>query len=962
MIEGTSSNRQRLSSAQRALLDERLRGRKVKPEAQSAPRDPEAPVPLTPLQAQIWALAQSHPQVAAYNMHRALRFTGNLDIAALRNAIAVLVNRHEALRTVFAIRGREIVQIVRPQVDIELQIESPDNSMIRAEAELRKPFDLASGPLIRFLLLEEAPNRHVFLVAVHHIVADEWSLDICLTELNMAYNGQEIEVESPSQYSDYALQKLADIDRNSATHVEFWRDRLTDIEHSIQLPFDYTRPPTQTFDGDFLRVAIDTALMERLVALAARFDVTPFVLMYTAYAVMLARLSGQTRFAVGVPSANRLGGGTETAIGLFVASLPLPCRIDHDNTFVHCLEASRDSFLDAMMNLDFAFDDLLSAIACERKRNGNPLFQTMFVQETDSLETLDWSELEAERVELNGGCSKFDLTIFVDPNTRTPTVAVEFNTALFAATTARRIISSYVQVLEAIVIDPDVTVGRIDILPTAMRRQLLSDFGSGLALEVPDHPRAKTIPGQILQTAESTPDAVALVFDDQRLTYRELVDEAGRLAARLRACGIGAGDMVGIFMDRSLHQLIGVLGVQLAGSAYVPLDPGYPEERLNIIFEDLAESTSGGMPHVVTTAELAARLRSDIAVVLIDSDDASTLAPISAVDINPSSPAYVIYTSGSTGRPKGVVVTHANLLASTAARHQYYDLPKHYLLVPSFAFDSSVAGIFWTLSCGGTLVIPSTSDCRDPVALGRIISAAGITHTLMLPSLWQWVLLRHTVEQFQSLETTIVAGEACSQELVDLHHAMLPDVRLYNEYGPTEATVWASVHECSADVTAATSVPIGRPIAGSHLYVLDQRLNLVPVGVTGELYIGGAGVAAGYLQRPEETAARFVSDPFVAGEVVYRTGDLVRWHQDGALEFVGRADSQLKLRGYRIEPTEIEARLCAHSDVLESGVTILADDSVDDVDIQRTFELAKRLPASLVEKLLLQVENGEDSP
>lgn len=957
MTEASSTNRRRLTAAQQALLDERLRGRTGDPQAVSRRRDPGTPVPVTPLQAQIWALAQSHPDVSAYNMHRALRFEGQLDIDALRRAVATVVERHEALKTVFEVRDRDIVQIFQPGNHVELQVENTDDSLKRAEAEVRRPFDLGSGPLIRFLLLEEVRGRHLFIMVVHHIIADEWSLDICLDELNKTFNGKDIENAAPPQYGDYVLQKLDDIDRNSQRHVAYWQRKLADVDHTIQLPADHPRPPVQTFNGCFLRIAADPELIRQLAAVAAQLDVTPFVLMFTAYAALLARLSEQTRFVVGVPSANRVGGRAETAVGLFVASLPLPCRMEPDITFSECVEASKKNFLDAMMNLDFAFDDLLTAIGCDRTRGGNPLFQTMFVLETDSLARLEWSGVRAERVELDYGCAKFDWTLFVNPSTSAPSFAIEFNTALFTAATADRILASYGRVLQQIASDPECPIGRLDIVPEEMRHQLLSDFGQGPP--IPDSPSATTLPEQVLAVAASTPDAVAIVFEERQLTYAELVDEAGRLSARLRDNGVTAGDLVGLFVERSPEQIIALLGIQLAGAAYVPLDSGYPAERLDVVFDDLAASTIGSVPHVVTVAALASRLRRDVSVVLVDAGDDVRPEPYTTAPVNPASPAYVIYTSGSTGRPKGVVVAHANLAASTAARHQYYDFPDRFLLVPSFAFDSSVAGLFWTLSCGGTLIMASEADSRDPVVLGRIIDAAKVTHTLMLPSLWQWTLLNVSDGRLRSLKSVIVAGEACSGELVDLHHSLIPAARLYNEYGPTEATVWASVHCCDHEAHVATTVPIGQPIAGSHLYVLDRIGNLVPVGVDGELCIGGAGVTGGYLNRPDETTARFVSNPHARNKIIYRTGDLARWRADGALEFVGRVDDQLKLRGYRIEPGDIESRLLAHPAIEECGVTVVAQDTVDNLDMQRTIELAERLPQSLVEKLLLRIEKGE---
>ncbi len=968
MSDTLGSSRDRLSATRRALLEQRLRGADAQPDVAGFTRDPSAPVPLTPLQAQIWALAQSHPDSPAYHMYRALRFRGRLDVPALKQATATVVARHEALRMRFGLRNGKIVQTAHAVPVVEWRVEKSGNGTGDAEAELKKPFDLASGPPIRFLLVEEAPEIHLFLIVVHHIVADEWSLDLCLNEINLAYKDAELQTERPLQYGDYVLRRAADINGKSQAATEFWRRALAGVDHAIRLPRDYPRPRRQSFRGDFIRKPLGRELTVRLAGIAAKHEVTPFVLFWTAFQVLLARLSGQRRFVTGVPSANRAAGRAETAIGLFVASLPLPCRIDWDASFADCLRASRKTCLDAMMNQEYCFDDLLSAIGCDRQPGLNPVFQTMFVLETDSLAALDWPGLRAEAVELNGGCSKFDLTMFVDASRDTPSVAIEFDTMLFTKATAEQVLDAYGRVLEEIDSNPELRIRAIDIVPAKLRRKLLDEFGTAARTRMPHDSQASSLPEQIAKVAAASPDAVAVMQGEQRLSYRELLGAARELAHRLREAGVRPADHVGVFIERSADQIIAILGVQFAGAAYVPLDPAYGFERLNIVCDDLARSSVGGQPAVVTSAALADSLPDGVAAIGIR-DGAPTRERQGAVPaIAPASPAYVIYTSGSTGRPKGVIVSHANLAASTAARNEYYGdygRPQRFLLVPSIAFDSSVAGIFWTLCRGGTLVVPSQSDSRDPVALGDIIAASGVTHTLLLPSLWQWVLRHHSADKLRTLEAVIVAGEACSRTLVDLHDAVLPDTQLFNEYGPTEATVWASVHRARGDAANSAPVPIGRPVSGVRAYVLDEFMNLAPIGVIGELYVGGATVADGYLERPAETAARFVPDPFVEGGVMFRTGDRVRWRQDAALEFLGRDDGQIKLRGYRIEPAEIEAQLCAHPDVAESGVTVVAKvaaDASDELDVERTLELAGRLPSQLVEALLTRVENSEPRP
>lgn len=958
MTDPSDAKSKRLSPAAQALLQKRLQGNAGNQAAAPDVRDPTAPMPLTPLQTQLWALAQSHPDIPAYHMHRAIRFTGQLNLQDLNRAINTVVSRHEALRIVFRMQGREILQLVRPATNILLTAENVAQSVAAAQKELARSFDLDSGPLIRFTLFREEDDQFLLLIVVHHIVADEWSLEILLREMNCVYNGQNPPVENPLQYGDYVVKKLADIDSHSPAHVEFWRQRLADIDTSLQLPFDFDRPPIQSYEGDFCRQALDPELVQRLSIRARELGVTPFVVFYTVFKILLFRLSGQNRFAIGVPSANRVGGGAETAIGLFVASLPLDCDISHEQSIVDCIDASQNSLLDAMTNLDYSFDDLLSAIDYDRKPGINPVFQTMFVMETDSLSELSWSGLGAERLELTAKCSKFDLTLFVDSTHGSPSVAVEFSTALFDHSTALQLLATYVRVLGQIDESPGVSIGHIDILPAAMRQQLLTDLGIGVVADTANRESLISLPEQIAQIATANPDAIAVVCDGLQLRYGELFNRATYVARRLIDEGVRGGDFVALFIERSVEQIVALLAVQMAGAAYVPLDPDYPQDRLDFVFDDLARNSKDGVPFVVTTQDQLTRLADQPRLILVDGDNVDQPARI-LPPIDLESPAYVIYTSGSSGRPKGVVVSHSNLAWSTNARRQYYDSPQCFLMVSSIAFDSSIAGIFWTLSCGGSLCIPSVSESRDPTALCRLITAMRITHTLMLPSLWHWILRQSADNEMGTLNTVIVAGESCARVLVDYHHAVMPNTQLFNEYGPTEATVWASVHRCTVH-SRTGSVPIGSPIAGTRLYVLDEYMNPVPIGVRGELFIGGHGVAQGYLSRTDETTARFVADPFSAGHRLFRSGDQVKWNSDGVLEFFGRADGQLKLRGYRIESAEIETLLCSYSDVDDCGVTLVDDNESGAADTTELIELAQRLPATLVEQLLADIENSGD--
>ncbi len=581
-------------------------------------------------------------------------------------------------------------------------------------------------------------------------------------------------------------------------------------------------------------------------------------------------------------------------------------------TFRQLLTQVKQTALDALANQDLPFDLLVQAMRPERDLSYNPLFQTMFVFFSDS-EGRSLPGVTAEPVRVDRGVSKFDLTLFAGEAEGELLAALEYNGDLFDEATAQRMLGHWETLLAGIVAAPDTPVADLPLLSAAESDRMLRAWND-TAMPLRDERCIHQIIGE---WAAATPDAQAVITGSERLTYRQLDHRANQLARRLIDRGVVPGTPVGLYVERSADMVVGILGILKAGGAYVPLEPSYPEERIRFTLHD------SGAPLVVAQSRLAGNLpESDAAILLLDesySDDAAE-PPQPAVSLDDI--AYIIYTSGSTGTPKGVMVTHRNLLASTLAREVTYDAPvSRYLLLSSFAFDSSVAGIFWTLISGGALVLPEPDEEKDVQRLAALVEAEKVTHTLALPSLYRLLLTYAPPGSLDSLQVVIVAGEACPPDLGEVHYRLLPDGRLFNEYGPTEATVWCSVYLVPPERVEGP-VPIGRPIANSQLYILDSHRQPVPIGVAGELYVGGAGVTPGYWGNPELTGQRFVTVPQIGGSnagALYRTGDLARWRADGEIVFLGRVDNQVKIRGFRIELGGIEARLPGISGRAGSG-------------------------------------------
>jgi amino acid adenylation domain-containing protein/non-ribosomal peptide synthase protein (TIGR01720 family) len=934
-MDDLNARKERLSEAKRVLLLKRLQGQKPgTPEAGIVADHRSGPAALSYTQQRVYFIQQLFPENTAYNMYEAWRVYGPLDVAVLQEAANEVIAQQAVLRTGFVTEGGETRQHIAD--DIRIDIPVTDISLLSpAEREARllelavlegnRHFDLSRPPLIRLAVIRLEQDEFALLLNLHHIITDEWSNDIFWRELNAAYERwlgrtNSRSLRPPVGYADYARWQREQAEAGAFDRqMGYWQGRLDGELPLLQLPYDRPRPPVQSLRGGLVERSLPVGVWTAVQQLSQQAGATPYMVLLAAFQVLLSRYSHQEDILVGTPIANRQRPETKDVMGMFINTAVIRTDLTGDPGFLQVLDQVRQAVLDALANQDLPFDLLVRAMQPERHLSYNPIFQTMFVfQSVDGKRLLPG--LRLERIPVDPGVSKFDLTLLAGEEGGRLVSYLEYNSDIFDRATAERLLEHWETLLAAITADPRVPIQSLPLI-SDRERELVLHAWNETASPLPVQSCLHEI---ISIQAARNPQAPAVITGDTQLPYDRLEAGANRLAHRLIDLGVKPGTPVGLYVERSAEMIIGILGILKAGGAYVPLEPAYPAERLAFALQDT------GAPVVVTQAHLADGLPpTDARIitfeVVMGSDDAGgNSAPDTVVALDDL--AYVIYTSGSTGRPKGVMVTHGNLLASTLARKEIYDAPVgRYLLLSSFAFDSSVAGIFWTLADGGALVLPAPDEEKDVRRLATIIAQQRVTHTLALPTLYRLLLAYAPDQALASLVTVIVAGEACPPQLAAEHYALMPHCLLFNEYGPTEATVWSSVYQVPSP-SNDHAIPIGRPVPNYRLYVLDNRRQPVPIGVPGELYVAGLGVTPGYWNNPELTAERFPVlhlDGYPEVGRVYRTGDLVRWRADGLVDFLGRVDEQVKIRGFRIETGEIEAVLLRHPSVREAAVVVL---------------------------------------
>ncbi|RKH48164.1 non-ribosomal peptide synthetase [Corallococcus sicarius] len=894
------------------------------------PRD--AVLPLSFAQQRLWLIDQLEPGSSAYNLFMALRVEGALDVAALEQAFAALVARHESLRTVFVSQEGEPVQVILPTVpraleQVDLSALAPDVAHAALEQGLReealRPFDLARGPLLRVALRRLGPEAQVLSLNLHHIVSDGWSMGVLVRELTALYaahaSGQPPRLAPlPVQYVDFAVWQRAWLKDEVLEHMmAWWRQQLSGVPPLLELPTDKPRPSIQSYRGAQVPVRLSATLTESLQALSQREGGTLFMGLVSAFQVLLSRYAGQEDITLGSPIAGRTRQETEGLIGFFVNTLVLRTHVDPKATFRELLGRVRATTLAAYEHQDAPFEKLVEALQPRRSLSHSPLFQVLLALQNAPLQPVTLASgpggsapLRLLPLEQDFQTTQFDLTLDLARTPQGLHGTLSYRTDLFEPATIGRMVEHLRTLLEAAVARPDTRVGELPLLTQGEREQLLVTWNQTQA----EYPRDATIPRLFEAQARKTPDAVAVVSGKQRLTYREVEAKANQLAHRLRKLGVGPEIRVGLCVERTADVVVGTLGIMKAGGAYVPLDPSYPKERLGWLLEDARG------PALVAHSHLLEALPAFTAqAVCLDRDDAlaeeSSAPP--PTEAQPENVAYFIYTSGSTGRPKGVAVTHRNAVAFLTWAQATFEAEetKAVLAATSLNFDLSVFELFAPLMRGGSVVV-----VRDALHLAEEKLEAEVTLINTVPSAMAQLVKLGAVPP--SVRVVNLAGEALPETLAKQVYGVPTVRKLYNLYGPSEDTTYST-----GSLVGREEVPnIGRPLANTRAYVLDAYLQPVPVGVAGELYLAGEGQTRGYLLRPELTAERFLPEVHgPAGSRMYRTGDRVRYRADGVLEYLGRVDFQVKVRGFRIELGEVEAALRQHKAVKDAVVVAKGD-------------------------------------
>jgi len=932
----SASNSDKLQQAQRTQLIARLRKTDHITGGVIGRRGAGQPAPLSYSQERLWIMSELEPDNPIYNVAGAVQFDGLLNTQALQQGLDEVVRRHEILRSRFVAEGQQVLSGGGlPLTRLDLAGFRQDRAMELfqrcADDFNRQPFRLAGQPPLRALLVILGERKHILLLALHHIVSDRWSVGVLMQEVAALYraygDGQSSALpELPIQYGDFCVWQRGR-QQKWAKDLDYWRQKLAGAPPLLELPTDRPRPPVPSYRGEMYSFELSAELSREVIELGKQYNATLFMVMAAAFNTLLYRYTGSKELCIGYPVAGRSQTQTAALIGFFVNTLVLRCRSEADLPFSELLLQLREQALQDQNHQELSFGQLLDALNPVRNTSHAPLFQVMLAVQNVPMADFRMQDVSAMPLAINTHTAQFDLTLFVDQRDGKLLGGFEYNTDLFDAATIQRMAGHLQMLLAGVVSKPELPLKQLPLMTQAETKRLLEDWsGVGRAVQafkaMPISERPTAIHQLFEIQAQTMPDKTALAFAGRRISYGELNSRAQRWAERLMDLGIGAECRVGVCAERSVELIVGLLATLKAGAAYVPLDPSYPEERLDYMLDN------AGIELLLTQSALVDKFKHrGINMLYLDQAlvEGQTTRTASR-PVSPNNTAYIIYTSGSTGQPKGVPVSHRNLLHSTLVRTDYYREPLEcFLLLSSFAFDSSVAGIFWTLSQGGCLCLPQQEDLTDPSALAELIDRHRVSHLLALPSFYTAIINDGNIPHLNSLRAVIVAGEACSGETAAEHHRKLPAVQLYNEYGPTEGTVWSSVYR-SEKTDADTMLPIGRAIAGVRIYILDEQCQPAPIGISGELCIGGAGLAQGYLNQPALTAEKFIPNPFSAdGERLYKTGDLARFRADGEIEFLGRIDNQVKIRGYRIELGEIEARLLQHPAIAAAAVLATED-------------------------------------
>jgi amino acid adenylation domain-containing protein len=891
--------------------------------------------PMSFAQQRLWFLDQLVPDSSGYNMPSTLRITGPLDIAALEQTIQAIVQRHETLRTRFEMRHNEPVQVVSESA--EVHFEQLDYSALGQDAALEQmrttgqaflhaPFDLTKGNLIRVMLCRMAPEEHYLLVVMHHIISDGWSVGVFTREFRELYaafaQGRPSPLaELPVQYADFAIWQRERLQgERLQRHMNYWIERLRGVP-PLELPTDHPRPPIQTYNGEQIARLFSPGLYQALQAYGRREQSTLFVTLLAGFKALLWHYTGHSDLAVGSPIANRNQKETEGLIGFFVNMLVMRTNVADNPTFKDLAARVREAAFSAYDHQDLPFEQVVEELKPERDMGRNPVFQVVFAVQNAPREELVLPGLHIEGVPIGGGSTRFDIEVHFWEVSDGLLCRCFYNTDLFERITIERMLGHFERLLGAAMANPETHIDDLPLLDEEERHLVLDTFNKTRV----EYPREANVAALFEEQARAHPEAVALVLDDAQWTYGDLDRRANQVAHLLLRLGVQSEHLVGLCMHRSFGMVAATLGILKAGAAYGPLDPEYPRERLHFMVRDMAVRV------VLTQSRLADRFAGmDLEVVCLDKAETFDNLPehSPAIEIGPHNLAYVMYTSGSTGVPKGVMVEHRNIVRLIrGADYAPLGPDETFLQYAPISFDAATFEIWGPLLTGGRLAIahPGVLSIED---FAREIRRNRVTILWVTSGLYHQ-LADQALGQLRQVRQLCTGGDVLNPLQVRRTLKELPECTLVNFYGPTENTTFSTHYPMrSVDEAGEDAIPIGRPIANTQVYILDARMTPVPPGVYGELYTGGDGVARGYLNRPELTAERFIDNPFGPGRL-YRTGDRVRWRRDGVIEFAGRFDDQIKLRGFRVEPGEIAAVLHEHPAVGHAAVVVREDEPGD---------------------------------
>ncbi|MCT7952163.1 amino acid adenylation domain-containing protein [Ancylothrix sp. C2] len=903
--------------------------------------------PLSFAQQRLWFFEQLNPGNFTYHIPAAVRLSGTLNFIALEQSLNELIKRHEVLRTAFTTIDGQPTQIITANQKIklaEINLRSLPETQRNGEverlivAESQQPFDLSKAPLLRAKLLNLSDSNWVLIFSTHHIISDGWSMGLFIEELATLYQafcmGEPSPLpDLPVQYADFASWQRQWLQGEVLeTQLSYWKKQLGGNLPVLNLPIDRPRPAVQTFRGAVHKFTISKAITEKLNELSQQERATLFMTLLAAFKTLLYRYTEQEDILVGSPIANRNRREIEGLIGLFANTLVFRTDLSHNPTFKELIGRVREVALGAYNHQDLPFEKLVEILQPERDLSHNPLFQVLFSLRNVQTPQIQLPRLTLSSLEIERKTARFDLALDLEEGSEGINAALEYSLDLFDSSTAKRIAGHFLTLLESIADNPAQRISNLPILTKFERHQLLAEWNNTQS----EFPQDNCI-HQLFETqAAQTPDAIAVVFENESLTYRELNEKANNLANYLQKIGVNPETLVGIYVERSLEMVVGLLGILKAGGAYVPLDPAYPPERIALMLEDAQ------IPVLLTQKKLLKTLpQNSASTVFLDAEwDAISSCTNRALSIpNPANLAYVIYTSGSTGKPKGVQITHPSVVNFLTSIRQQLAITDRdvWLAVTSLSFDIAALEIFLPITTGSRLIVASKSVTSDGQKLLETLLNSGATVMQATPATWK-MLLAAGWQKSNQLKI-LCGGEALPQKLSD--QLLLRGASVWNLYGPTETTIWSTIYQ----LDGKKLVSIGRPIANNEIYILDRYLMPVPVGVFGELHIGGAGLSRGYLNRPELTAEKFISNPFAEGGIhasfiehsssltvskyLYKTGDLARYLPDGNIEFIGRIDNQVKVRGFRIELGEIEAVISQYPTVREVIALVREDNPGD---------------------------------